>query len=113
MNKYEVAVPAHMRELWSAICAAETDAERDGLMRQWDEACRRLSRRPSRWRRGANRAHAAVGRPVRKAGAADDLGRRTDLHGARSYCGHDDRDPGRTLTHPGAKDGALTSDLLT
>ena len=35
MNKYEAAVPAHMRELWSAICAAETDAERDGLMRQW------------------------------------------------------------------------------
>ena len=45
MNKYEVAVPAHMRELWSAICAAETDAERDGLMRQWDEACRRLEQR--------------------------------------------------------------------
>lgn len=45
MNKYEAAVPAHMRGLWSAICAAETDAERDGLMRQWDEACRRLSRR--------------------------------------------------------------------
>ena len=45
MNKYESAVPAHMRGLWSAICAAETDAERDGLMRQWDEACRRLSRR--------------------------------------------------------------------
>lgn len=45
MNKYEAAVPAHMRGLWSAICAAETDAEHDGLMRQWDEACRRLSRR--------------------------------------------------------------------
>ena len=45
MNKYEVAVPAHMRELWSTICAAETDAERDGLMRQWDEACRRLEQR--------------------------------------------------------------------
>ena len=45
MNKYEVAVPAHMRELWSAICAAETDAERDGLMRQWGVECRRLSRR--------------------------------------------------------------------
>jgi len=45
MNKYEAAVPAHMRGLWSAICAAETDAERDGLMRKWDEACRRLSRR--------------------------------------------------------------------
>ena len=45
MNKYEAAVPAHMRELWSALLAAETDAERDGLMRQWDEACRRLSRR--------------------------------------------------------------------
>ena len=45
MNKYEAAVPTHMRKLWSAICAAETDAERDGLMRQWDEACRRLSRR--------------------------------------------------------------------
>ena len=45
MNKYEVAVHAHMRELWSAICATETDAERDGLMRQWDEACRRLEQR--------------------------------------------------------------------
>ena len=45
MNKHESAVPAHMRELWSAICAAETDAERDGLMRQWDEACRRLEQR--------------------------------------------------------------------
>ena len=45
MNKYEVAVPAHMRGLWSAICAAETDAERDGLMRQWGVECRRLSRR--------------------------------------------------------------------
>ena len=45
MNKYEAAVPAHMRGLWSALLAAETDAERDGLMRQWDEACRRLSRR--------------------------------------------------------------------
>lgn len=45
MNKYEAAVPAHMRGLWSAICAAETDAERDGLMRQWDEACRRLEQR--------------------------------------------------------------------
>ena len=44
MNNYESAVPAHMRGLWSAICAAETDAERDGLLRQWDEACRRLSR---------------------------------------------------------------------
>ena len=45
MNKYEAAVPSHMRSLWSAICAAETDAERDGLMRQWDEACRRLEQR--------------------------------------------------------------------
>ena len=45
MNKYEAAVPAHMRELWSALLAAETDAERDGLMRQWDEACRRLEQR--------------------------------------------------------------------
>ena len=45
MNKYEVAVPAHMRELWSAICAAETDAERDGLMRQWGVECRRLEQR--------------------------------------------------------------------
>ena len=45
MNKYEVAVPANMRGLWSALLAAETDAERDALLRQWDEACRRLSRR--------------------------------------------------------------------
>ena len=45
MNKYESAAPAHMRGLWAAICAAETDAERDALLRQWDEACRRLSRR--------------------------------------------------------------------
>ena len=45
MNKYEVAVPAHMRGLWAAICAAEADAERDALLRQWDEACRRLERR--------------------------------------------------------------------
>ena len=45
MNKYEAAVPAHMRGLWSAIRAAKTDAERVALMRQWDEACRRLSRR--------------------------------------------------------------------
>lgn len=45
MNKHESAVPAHMRGLWSAICAAETDAERDALMRQWDESCRRLERR--------------------------------------------------------------------
>ena len=45
MNKYESAVPAHMRGLWSALLAAETDAERDGLMRQWDEACRRLEQR--------------------------------------------------------------------
>ena len=45
MNKYEAAVPTHMRELWSAICAAETDAERDALLRQWDEACRRLEQR--------------------------------------------------------------------
>ena len=45
MTKYEAAVPSHMRSLWSAICAAETDAERDGLMRQWDEACRRLEQR--------------------------------------------------------------------
>ena len=45
MNKYEAAVPSHMRSLWSAICAAETDAERDAFMRQWDEACRRLEQR--------------------------------------------------------------------
>ena len=45
MNKYEAAVPAHMRGLWAAICAAEADAERDALLRQWDEACRRLERR--------------------------------------------------------------------
>ena len=45
MNKYEAAVPAHMRELWSAICAAETDAERDGLMRQWAAQCGKLERR--------------------------------------------------------------------
>ena len=45
MNKYESAIPAHMRGLWSAICATEADAERDALLRQWDEACRRLSRR--------------------------------------------------------------------
>ena len=45
MNKYEVAVPAHMRGLWSTIYAAETDTERDALLRQWDEACRRLEQR--------------------------------------------------------------------
>ena len=45
MNKYEAAVPSHMRSLWSAICAAETDAERDGLMRQWGVECRRLEQR--------------------------------------------------------------------
>ena len=45
MNKYEVTVPANMRGLWSTLLAAETDAERDALLRQWDEACRRLSRR--------------------------------------------------------------------
>ena len=45
MNKYEAAVPSHMRGLWAAICAAEADAERDVLMQQWDEACRRLERR--------------------------------------------------------------------
>ena len=45
MTKYEAAVPSHMRSLWYAICASETDAERDALLRQWDEACRRLSRR--------------------------------------------------------------------
>ena len=45
MTKYEAAVPSHMRSLWSAICAAESDAQRDVLMQQWDEACRRLSRR--------------------------------------------------------------------
>ena len=45
MNKYEAAVPAHMRGLWSAICAAETDAERDALMQQWGVECRRLEQR--------------------------------------------------------------------
>ena len=45
MNKYEAVVPAHMRKLWSALLAAETDAERDALLRQWDEACRRLEQR--------------------------------------------------------------------
>ena len=45
MNKYEVAVPTHLRGLWSAICATEADAERDALLRQWDEACRRLEQR--------------------------------------------------------------------
>ena len=45
MNKYEAAVPSHMRSLWSAICAAESDAQRDALLRQWDEACRRLEQR--------------------------------------------------------------------
>ena len=45
MTKYEAAVPSHMRSLWAAICAAEADAERDVLMQQWDEACRRLERR--------------------------------------------------------------------
>ena len=45
MNKYKTAIPTHMHELWSALLAAETDAERDALLRQWDEACRRLSRR--------------------------------------------------------------------
>ena len=45
MTKYEAAVPSHMRSLWSAICAAESDAQRDVLMQQWDEACRRLEQR--------------------------------------------------------------------
>ena len=45
MTKYEAAVPSHMRSLWYAICAAESDAQRDVLMRQWDEACRRLEQR--------------------------------------------------------------------
>ena len=45
MNKYEAAVPSHMRELWSAICAAETDAERDVLMQQWAAQCGKLERR--------------------------------------------------------------------
>ena len=45
MNKYESAIPTHMRGLWAAICAAETDAECDALLRQWDEACRRLEQR--------------------------------------------------------------------
>ena len=45
MNKYEAAVPSHMRSLWYAICAAESDAQRDALLRQWDEACRRLEQR--------------------------------------------------------------------
>ena len=45
MNKHESAVPAHMRGLWSAICAAETDAERDALMQQWGVECRRLEQR--------------------------------------------------------------------
>ena len=45
MNKYEAAVPANMRGLWSTLLAAETDAERDALLRQWDEACRRLEQR--------------------------------------------------------------------
>ena len=45
MNKYEAAVPSHMRSLWSAICAAETDAERDVLMQQWAAQCGKLERR--------------------------------------------------------------------
>ena len=45
MTKYEAAVPSHMRSLWSAICAAETDAERDALLRQWGVECRRLEQR--------------------------------------------------------------------
>ena len=45
MNKYEAAVPTHMRRLWSAICAAETDAERDALLRQWAAQCGKLERR--------------------------------------------------------------------
>ena len=45
MNKYEAAVPSHMRSLWYAICAAETDAERDALLRQWGVECRRLEQR--------------------------------------------------------------------
>ena len=45
MNKHESAVPSHMRSLWSAICAAETDAERDALMQQWGVECRRLEQR--------------------------------------------------------------------
>ena len=45
MNKYEAAVPSHMRGLWAAICAAEADAERDALLRQWGVECRRLEQR--------------------------------------------------------------------
>ena len=45
MNKYEAAVPAHMRGLWAAICAAEADAERDALLRQWAAQCGKLERR--------------------------------------------------------------------
>ena len=45
MNKHESAVPTHMRGLWSAICAAKTDAERDALLQQWGVECRRLEQR--------------------------------------------------------------------
>ena len=45
MNKHEAAVPTHMRELWSAICAAEADAERDALLRQWAAQCGKLEQR--------------------------------------------------------------------
>ena len=45
MNKHESAVPAHMRGLWAAICAAETDAERDALLQQWAAQCGKLERR--------------------------------------------------------------------
>ena len=45
MTKYEAAVPSHMRSLWSAICAAESDAQRDVLMQQWAAQCGKLERR--------------------------------------------------------------------
>lgn len=45
MTKYEAAVPSHMRSLWYAICAAESDAQRDVLMQQWADQCGKLERR--------------------------------------------------------------------
>ena len=45
MTKYEAAVPSHMRSLWYAICAAESDAQRDVLMQQWAAQCGKLERR--------------------------------------------------------------------
>ena len=44
-TKHEAAVPSHMRGMWSAICAAESDTQRDALMQQWAAQCGKLERR--------------------------------------------------------------------